>query len=298
MRILIIDSSYLIYKSYFAFKGRHLKIERDGQEINTSAIFGFIREIIHLKTEGKYDFIIAVNDYPPYLKKNIDEEYKKRPDKKISVPSFDDEKVLIQAILYDLGIPCYFSKGYEGEEIAKALMKKYKNKHQIEFYTNDEDCYALIDDNVTLVKTDKGEIIKFGKENLQQKYNVTPKQFVHMKALTGCKSDNVTSIIGVGPVTASKLINEYGTIRNIIKNLDNVSSNLKTKIKEAIDNGNLNKSIKLTRMEIPNELQTYKPEIQLKYNDIFEYIDAQTFLKGTSQVVLMNIQKSQKKNKL
>jgi len=298
MKILIIDSSYLTYRSYFAFKGRHLKIERDGEEINTSAIFGFIREIIFLKTEERYDYIIAVNDTGPYLKKKIDPNYKKRPDKKISVPSFNDEKELIQAILYDLNIPCYFAKGYEGEEVAKALIEKYKKKHDIEFYTNDEDCYALIDDNVKLVKTDKGEVIKFGKKDLQKKYNVTPKQFVHMKALTGCKSDNVTSVIGVGPVTASKLVNEFGTVRNVVKNLDNISKNLKIKIRESINNGNLNKSIILTRMEIPNKLQAYKPDTQLKYNDIFKYIDAQTFLKGSSQVVLMNIQKSQKANKI
>ena len=297
VKILIIDDSYLIYKSYFGFKGRHLKVERDGVEINTSAIFGFIREIIHMKVEEKYDYIISVEDTGPYWKKTIDEDYKKRPDKGMSIPSFNDEKELIRAILYDLGIPSYYAQGYEGEEIGKALMKKYKDQHKIDFYTNDEDTYALIDDNVKLVKTDKGDIIKFGLEDLKEKYNVTPKQFVILKSLTGCKSDNVTSIIGVGNVTASKLVNEFGTVRNVINNLDKVSKSLRTKIQEAIDNGNLKKSVKLTRMIAPKKLKKFKPEVKLGYKDILEFIDAQSFLNGSNKVVLMNIKKSQKKNK-
>ena len=297
MKILIIDSSFLIYRSFFGFKGRHLKVERDEIEINTSAIFGFIREIIYLKVNERYDYIIAVNDSPPYWKKTIDENYKKRPDKGISIPSFNDEKELIRAILYDLNIPSYFVNGYEGEEIGKALMKKHKGQHRIDFYTNDEDTYALIDDDVTLVKTDKGDIIKFGLKDLKEKYNVTPKQFVQMKSLTGCKSDNVTSIVGVGNVTASKLVNEFGTVRNVINNLDKVSKSLRTKIQEAIDNGDLKKSIKLTRMIAPKKLKKFKPEVKLGYKDILEYIDARSFLKGCNKIVLMNIKKSQKKNK-
>ena len=299
MRILIIDSSYLMYKSYFAFKNRHLKVERDGEEINTSAIFGFIREIIHLKVNEKYDYVFAAHDSPPYLKKKIDETYKDRPAKGISIPSFNEEKILIQAILFDLGIPCIYSQGYEGEEIGKALIKKLKPYgHTIDFYSNDEDCYALIDDTVKLIKTDKGDIIKFGKEDLKEKYNVTPKQFTQLKALTGCKSDNVEGITGVGPVTASKLVNEFETIRNIVKNINDVKQeNLRIKIIVAINSGVLNKSIKLTRMIAPKVLSRYKPDEVLSYADILEYIDAQSFLKGSNKVALMNLQKTQNKNK-
>jgi DNA polymerase I len=296
MKLLILDSSYLIFKSYFAFKDRQLKVERDGEEINTSAIFGFIREIIHMKTNEKYNFIISVYDSPPYLKRQLSDTYKDRPDKKITIPSFNEEKILIQAILFDLGIPCVYKQGYEGEEVAKSLILKFKDKHKIDFYTNDEDCYALIDKNVALIKTNKGETIKFNTDDLKEKYNVTPKQFVQMKALTGCKSDNITGITGVGPVTASKLINEYGTVNNVIKNIDNIKQkNLRIKIENAIASGDLLLSKKLTKIEAPKNLKLHKPDEELTYIDILEYIDAQSFLKGSNKLILKNIKTTQRR---
>lgn len=297
MKLLIVDSSFLIYKSFFAFKSNQLKVERDGEVINTSAIFGFIREIIHMKTGEKYDFIISVYDSPPYLKKQLSETYKDRPSKKITIPSFNDEKILIQAILYDLNIPCVYKKGYEGEEIAKSLINMHKDEHEIDFYTNDEDCYSLIDENVNLIKTDKGETIKFGLEDLKAKYNVTPKQFIQMKALTGCKSDNVQGITGVGPVTASKLVNEFKTIKNIKKNIDKIKQEkLKTNIRAAMESGTLTLSKKLTKIEAPRRLKLYKPEEELSYKEILEYIDAQSFLKGSNKLILANLKKTQRKN--
>jgi DNA polymerase I len=297
MKVLIIDSSYLIYKSYFAFKNKQLKIERDGEEINTSAIFGFMREIVHLKVERKYDFIISAYDTGPYFKKQISSDYKKRPDKNISIPSFNDEKILIQAILYDLGIPCVYKQGYEGEEIAKSLINKFKEKHHIDLYTSDEDCYALIDENVDLIKTNRGETFTFGIEDLQRKYNVTPKQFVQFKALTGCSSDNIKSVKGIGPVTASKLVNEFGNIRNLIKNIDSVKqAKVVENLKKAIKSGILNKSIKLTKIQAPEGLELHEPDESLTYVDILEYIDAQTFLKKTNKLILSNLQKTQRRN--
>ena len=297
MKILILDSSFLIYKSFFAFKNKQLKIERDGEEINTSAVFGFIREIIHLKVERKYDFIMSTYDTGPYLKKQISSDYKKRPDKKISIPSFNDEKILIQAILYDLGIPCVYKQGYEGEEIAKSLINKFKEDHHIDLYTSDEDCYALIDDNVNLIKTSKGEVITFGLKDLQEKYNVTPKQFVQFKALTGCSSDNIKSVKGIGPVTASKLVNEFGDIRNLIKNIDSIKqARIAENLKKAIKSGVLKKAIKLTKIQAPKGLKLYRPEEKLTYTEILEYIDARTFLKKTNKLILSNLQKTQRKN--
>ena len=296
MKILILDSSYLIYKSYFGMKNKHLKVERDGEEINTSAIFGFLRETLNLITEERYNFIISVNDTPPYYKKKLYRDYKKRPDKGLVIPSFHDERELIQAILYDLGIPTFFCNGYEGEEIAHTLIKRLSN-HKVDLYTSDEDCYALLYDHVQLIKTNKGDIIKFGLDDLQEKYHVDRKQFTIFKALTGCKSDNIPSINGVGPVTASKLINEHGSMKNIIKHVDDITQEkLRKNFKKAIKSGLLNRAMKLTKIEVPQKLNKYEAKETLTYKDILEWIDAQSFLGGTNKLLLRNLQRTQKKN--
>ncbi len=226
MKILVIDGNYLVYKSFFAFKNRHLTVEKDGIEITTSAIFGFVREIIKLTLEQKYNFIICAWDCPPYIKKIRVPSYKERPKKDIQ--SLSDEKIILIELLNDLKIPSIFSKGYEGEEVAASVIKKLE-KYHVDLYSNDEDCYALLSQRTHLVNTKKRHkkdrktsFVAFTTRDLKEKYKVTPKEFIQFKALTGCKSDKVDGVVGIGPVTASALINEFKTVKNIKNNIEKI----------------------------------------------------------------------------
>jgi len=296
MKTLIIDSSYLAYKSFFAFKNKHLTVEKNGEIINTSSIFGFIREIIKLK-KLNYDFIICVFDTKPYLKKIKYESYKEG--RKSSIPELGQEINIIKAILTDLKIPCLYAKGYEGEEVASALINILNNSNNtIDFYTNDEDCYALISNKTRLITTNKKlDIVYFGKDELKSKYNITPKQFVEFKILTGCRTDHVKGVTGIGPKNATILINKFNTVDNIINNLDEIretNSKIAEKIEIAVKDNDIEKSKFLTRIDNPNKITRFALEHKIKYTDILEYIEAYSLIKGQNRLLLKNITNKQK----
>uniref|UniRef100_A0A6M3K2H1 Putative exonuclease n=1 Tax=viral metagenome TaxID=1070528 RepID=A0A6M3K2H1_9ZZZZ len=295
MKILIMDSSYLMYKSFFAFKNKHLTVEKNGETIRTSSIFGFIREIIKLKRLN-YDFIICVFDTKPYLKKEKYESYKEG--RKNNIPELNQEIDIIKAILVDLKIPCLYATGHEGEEVASALINILNNTNSVDFYTNDEDCYALISNKTKLITTNKElNIVYFEKNELKLKYNVTPKQFVEFKILTGCSTDHVKGVTGIGPKNATILINKFNTVNNIINNLNKIKKTnpkIAEKIEKAIKDNDIEKSRFLTRIENPNEIIRFSLKNRIKYTNILDYIEAYSLTKGQNRLILKNIRNKQK----
>jgi DNA polymerase-1 len=283
-----------MYKSYFAFAQNHLSVIKDGEEINTSAVFGFVRELITLYNNYHYKEIICVWDSPPYLKKTIWPTYKERPKK--DLPSFEHEKEIIKAILFDLGIPALYQKGYEGEEIAASIIDQLAtdDDHKVDFYTNDEDCYALLN-NANLInsiankKLKRSELSTFTKDDLLKKYSLTPKQFSEAKVLMGCQSDNIQGIKGVGIKTASKLIQEFKTVRGVLRNFDRIefkNEKLAAKIAQAIDDGSIQQSRFLTTINRPKKLLRYIPKTKVGYEQILAYLEAYTLISGANKLIL------------
>lgn len=304
MKIAIIDSSFLIYKTYFAFKDKQLSIVKDGQTLITSPIFGFMRELIKLSSTHHYEFFITVWDKAPYIKANIYQGYKEKRKENNNTPILENERVLIKSILSDMNIPILSCSGYEGEEIAAAVISKLPN-HNLSFYTNDEDCYALLGKNISLINSVYDKNIKqfnlreFSEKDLMEKYGVTPKQFKQLKILTGCKSDNVPGIHGIGPVKASTLIKRFDTVNNILKNLNSIEKEkpkIANLISAALANGVLSLSKKLTKIEIPKIINCFVMENNLAYSQILSYIEAETLLGGNNKLVLKTIKSRQISN--
>ena len=295
MEIVVIDSSYLTYKSFYALKNKHLFVKKDGEKIITSAVFGFVREVINLTTKYKYNFIICAWDAPPYIKKTKVSSYKERP--RTDTPELISEKEIIKAIMFDLNIPSIIAKGYEGEEVAASIIDRL-NDNKIDLYTNDEDCYALISNRTSIVNSKDASLIRFKAENLNKKYKVTPEQFTHFKTLTGCKSDHISGVEGIGPVYASWLINKFGTISGIMENIDRIEKE-KPKIAEKIIRSMKDRSIMvskyLVKINRPKKLLQIIPSESLTYNEILEYLEANSFLRGSNLIALKFIKKNQRK---
>ena len=285
MKILLMDSSYLTYESYFAMKNRHLSVEKDNRTIITSSVFGFIKKIIRLTIEESFSFIICAWDSPPYIKKIIFPPYKER--KKLDIPSMLEENTIIKALLFDLNIPCLFSTGYEGEEIISSIINRLPVDTNI--YSSDEDMYALLSDKVSMINTKEGKINKFTKKELQKKYNVTPKQFVTFKALTGCKSDKIQGVRGIGPEKASWLVNEFSTTKRMKKNIDIIETlkpDIAKKLKVAYNDKSLIISKYLTKICKPKKLINQTPQEKLNYQEILEYLETETLLSGSNLIAL------------
>ena len=290
-KILAIDSSYLMYKSHYAFNKNHLSVFIGDQELITSSIYGFLRELINLKLEHDYKYFVTCWDTPPYTKKNMFSDYKEG---RKSTVNINDQREILKQILISLKIKCCYENGYEGEEVVRYFIDKYKND-EVDVYTADEDCYALISGNNNIVNTSKNELTIFDEESLNDKYGVTSKQFVAFKAITGCGSDHIKGVNGIGPKGATKLASKYNNIQGVIKNSNNINDKkMKTKIGNSMKDGSLRKSIYLTKIRKPDKVLNFKDN-GAGYIDILEVLEFNSFLTGKNKMALKVIKKDQEK---
>jgi DNA polymerase-1 len=291
-----------MYRSYFAFKDKHLSVEKDGETIITSAIFGFVREIIKLYSLYNYDFIISALDAPPYIKKDKYPFYKERPQR--GLPSFAEEKELIKAILTDLYIPCLYYPGYEAEDAMAFILQKLDEHDETNIYTSDEDCYALLSKNTSLISMKVENKTRpyhsfFTEEDLMDKYGVTPKQFRVFKAITGCKSDRVPGVPGLGEKKAYWLVNRFKTFKKIKENIKTIikeNPGIGNKLSKSISNGELRVSRYLTKIEPPEKLLLLAQKEKVSYEKILEYLEAETLIEGSNRLFLKKIREKQIKS--
>lgn len=258
--IYVIDGTAIIYRSYFAFKNRPL-INSKGE--NTSAIFGFLRTIISLleRFEPEY-FVITFDEREPTFRHKTYKEYKATRDK---MPEDLVEQLEPILEIVKLSNIAKLSKaGYEADDIIATLAERYENEHDIVIVSTDKDLYQLVDNHVKLYDHSKDRFI--GIEEVEEKFDVPPGKIVDLLALAGDSSDNVPGIPKIGPITAAKLIKEYGDLEEIISHADEITSEkIKNNITEYADQGRLSKKLVTLDMNVPINLEIDS----MKVPDIF-----------------------------
>ena len=160
--------------------------------------------------------------------------------------------------------------GYEADDIIGSLAK-YAEKNGIEVYivTGDRDALQLASDNINVVITKKGvtETAVYNYKTFMDEFGVTPTQFIDVKGLMGDKSDNIPGVPGVGEKTAYKLIQTYGSIEEVLNNIDNISGK---KLKENLENNRelaiFSKKLATIITEAPMEFDLDEIKSQDNYN--------------------------------
>ncbi len=286
MNVLLIDSSFLCYKSYFAF--RRLTADIEGITVFSGVIFGYLKQLISLHQEN-FNLIITLWDLPPYRKAKRFKSYKENRRKQTKIPDLKNEKEILQAILQDLNIPMILSPGFEAEDIAKSIKRKLKHD-DIYLYSNDADCYALLGKHFQLINSKDGKLTHFTTKDLKKKMGLTPKEYIQAKAIMGCSTDNIQGIKGIGPAWAARLIKEFKTVDDLKKNLSNVKNErIRNLLQEGIKSGALRKSQILTKILSPKNLYQIKISPRIKFQDILEHLDARTLLEGQNYLILRKI---------
>ena len=210
---------YLTYRSYYAY-GNLTNLERQP----TGAFFGYAKTVLQLLNKLDADYLAIARDLPePTLRHKELVEYKanRKPmeDNLVSqLPLIDDFCDKITTNFFSLG-------GYEADDIINSLVTKYaSNENEIYIMSGDRDLYQLfIHPNVYFVKEEKNYVELFGEQDFVKKYELNANQWVDYKALIGDGSDNFKGVPGVGPVTATKLLQANGSIYNLLGklNIDN-----------------------------------------------------------------------------
>ncbi len=235
-RLYLIDGSSYIYRAYFAI--RHLSNSK-GQA--TNAVFGFTNMLLKVVREHAPDHLAVVFDAKgPTFRKEIYPEYKanRAAMPEDLVPQIPWIKQLVRAF----NMPALEVPGFEADDIIATLAKRFAAQGlEITVVTGDKDLMQVVSERVRLLDTMKDQVS--GLAEVAERFGGTPDKVIEVQALAGDSSDNIPGIPGVGEKTAVKLIAEFGTVENLLANLDQVKGKLQEKLREFGHRAELSKKL-------------------------------------------------------
>ncbi|CAM3889756.1 DNA polymerase I [Deinococcus frigens] len=204
--LVLIDGHALAFRSYFA-----LPPLSNSQGEATNAIVGFLRLTLRLARQRSNQIIVV---FDPPVKTFRHEQFEGYKSGRAEMPSDLPGQInRIREIVDAIGFPRLEEPGYEADDVIASLTRKAEgNGMQVRIVTSDRDAYQLLDDHVRVITNDFRLI---GPDEVLEKYGVTVRQWVDYRALTGDASDNIPGAKGIGPKTASKLLQDYGTLEKV-----------------------------------------------------------------------------------
>lgn len=253
-KLFLLDAYALIYRAYYAFI-KNPRVNSKG--LNTSAILGFVNTLEEVINKEKPGYLgIAFDPSGPTFRHEAYEEYKAQrestpEDIKLAVP-------IIKQIIKAYRIPILEVKGYEADDVIGTLAKQ-ASKQNVETYmmTPDKDYAQLVEDNVFMYRPKYGdkEFEILGPEQVIEKYEISHQsQIIDLLGLMGDTSDNIPGCPGVGIKTAQKLIQEFGSIDNLLENTNKLKGALKKKVEENVEQIKFSKFLATIKIDVPIEL--------------------------------------------
>lgn len=250
-RLFLLDGHALVYRAHFAFITRPL-INSKG--VNTSAITGFVRTLWDLMTNQKPTHIAVAFDpkggtfrhdmYPKY-KANRDAQPE---DISIAMSYIPD-------IVNAFNIPVVMVQNYEADDIIGTLAKKAEREgYTVYMVTPDKDYAQLVSDNIFMYKPGKqgndAEIL--GKKEILENWDIeNVEQVIDILGLQGDSVDNIPGIPGIGPKTAVTLLKQFGSIENVIANVDKLKGKQKENVITYAEQGLLSKKLATIDIDSP-----------------------------------------------
>lgn len=266
-RLFLIDAYALIFKYYYAFMNRPM---RNRAGMNTSILFGFTKFLRDIQKREKPDLLgVAIDPKGGSFRGDIYPEYKaNRPatpeDIIASVP-------YVCRLLKAMRIPIFEVAGYEADDVIGTLaLKGEQAGFDVYMVTPDKDYGQLVGAHRHIYKQkgDGVEIIRA--EDICSKYGISDPQLVRdVLAIWGDQSDNIPGVPGIGEKGACKLVGEFGTVENILANLDCVKGKQREKIEAWGDKLLLSKRLTTICTDVPVEFNPKALEIcEPNYNDL------------------------------
>ena len=204
-KLVIIDGNSIFYRSFYALP---LLANSNGEYSN--AVYGFAVQILHIIQNIKPKYMVVAFDVSKKTFRNeIYSGYKAT--RKPMPDELRSQIEPLKKMLRLMNIAIAEKEGIEGDDIIGIISKKFLDTETI-IVTGDRDSFQLVDDFTKVYFTKKGtsDLKIMDVKTLKEEYGVTPQQFIDLKALQGDASDNIPGVAGVGPKTATDLIQKYG----------------------------------------------------------------------------------------
>ena len=288
--LLAVDGNSLMHRAFHALP------LLDSGGIYTNAVFGFLSMLLKAVQELSPRYIAVAFDLPvPTFRHTAYADYK--AGRRAMPDELRPQFPLIKEILSNMKLGVLTSEGYEADDILGTLSVKCReNGLDCVLLTGDRDALQLIGNGTKVLFTRKGitESTLFDAAGVKEYFGVTPEQVTDWKGLMGDASDNIPGIPGVGEKTALKLLNEYGTLENVLAHGDEIKGKLGEKVRDNAELAVFSKDLATIRSTAPidfdlrafdvSSMADGLPTLQkYKLNGIVERLSKMT-LSGTENV--------------
>ena len=278
---LLVDGNSLMHRAFHALP------VMDANGVYTNAIYGFLSMLLKVIKEENVQYLaVCFDEHGPTFRHTVYADYK--AGRRETPPELRQQFGTILSLLDDMGIRRFSLQGWEADDLLGTLSLKGAAAGAAPLLlTGDRDALQLVGGGTELMFTRKGisETVRFTPSKVYEEYGFTPEQVTDWKGLAGDSSDNIPGVPGVGDKTAVKLLQEYGTLENVLENADKVKGKLGEKLVTFADQARFSKDLATIRRDAPVEftlsscllpdLRKGIPALEkLKLNSIIKRLDS------------------------
>lgn len=248
--LVLVDSHALIHRAYHAIQTDLLSPSGEP----TKAVYGFASTLLKVLKDIQPRYVAAAFDVGKSFRAS---EY---PGYKATRPKLaEDLKSQIgrvRELCEALGIPVIAQEGFEADDLLGALAKQAGDRGiETIIVTGDTDTFQLVNPRTQVqIFLRLGEPALYDAKAIEERYALQPKQLIDLKALRGDPSDNIPGIPGIGDKTATRLLQQYGSVEEILNHLDDLDSRTRLKLSEGAEQLRLNKHLVTIDVDSPAQL--------------------------------------------
>ena len=220
-KIVLIDGHSILNRAFYGVPDL-----TNAEGLHTNAVYGFLNIMFKILEEEKPEYLtVAFDVHAPTFRHEMFEEYKGT--RKPMADELRQQVPVIKEVLTAMGVKIIEQAGLEADDLLGTIAKRSaESGMEVSVISGDRDLLQLATDKVKIripkTKMGKTEIEDYYAADVVEKYQVTPKEFIDLKALMGDTSDNIPGVPSIGEKTATKIITEYHSIENAYEHVDEV----------------------------------------------------------------------------
>ena len=282
--LFLIDGSVYAFRAFHAVEG----LTTSGG-MPTNAVFGFTKMLLKLLKEEAPEYLAVTFDAGGETERDrLYEEYKAgRPEVD---ESFSQQYPYIRSIIKALGIPILEMRGVEADDIIATLTKKAEAENfEVLIFTNDKDILQLLSPNVKVHRSDRQRVTIYDVDSFRKHYGIEPEQMPDYLALMGDKIDNIPGVKGLGKKSVPILLEQFGTVENMLEHINEVEKKWQKKLRDGADNAKLSKQLAVLQTDVAIDVTLEGCKMQERDNDklteLFHELEFKSLM-GEVQVII------------
>ncbi len=272
-KLVLIDGHSILNRAFYGVPDL-----TNSEGLHTNAVYGFLNIMFKILEEEKADHLAVAFDLKdPTFRHEMFEAYKGT--RKPMPEELHQQVALMKEVLAAMGVPILTLPGYEADDILGTVAKRSQREGiEVSVVSGDRDLLQLADEHIKIriPKTSRGgtEVHDYFPEDVKREYQVTPEEFIDVKALMGDASDNIPGVPSIGEKTATAIISAYGSIENAYAHLEEIRPpRAKKALEEHYDMAQMSKELATIRLDCPVEFQYGEAQIGNLYTpEAYQYM--------------------------